>query len=410
MPARSLAPRILSVLAALAPAIAAAPAAARDISGSLTSLPPIALPADAEIMVEVWGRDGLVAETRVPTEGRQVPLAFALAGLPEGPLLLRGAIADRGGVQWLSEPVPVAPGADDLDLGLLTVQPHQPAGFVTTWACGPEVVRAGFSEMEVVVSRGPEARVLPSVPAASGAKFADGAPDETSFWTKGDTATVVWSGGELPPCRRFALPTDAAFVASGNEPFWLLELSEAGMRLTTPEGEEPGAGALPPAVIGTDRVVYPIPGGPIVTLWPQGCNDSMTGMPYPVTVALDDGTEEGRRMGCGGDPAVLLAGRWTVTAIDGEAVPEGVEVTMTFDGDRVDGSAGCNRYTGGYSLTGEGLSFGPAAGTRMACPEPQMATEAAFYAALQAVDRFDIDAEGGLILLGADIPLIAARR
>lgn len=414
MPARVLAPRSLPALALAASAAwaawAAAPALARDLTGSLTYLQRIALPADAEVMVEVWGRDGLVAEARFPTGGAQVPLAFKLGDMPEGPLLFRGAIAAGGGVQWLGEPEPVEPGADDLDLGLLMVQPHRPAGFVTTWACGPEVVRAGFAGQEVVLSRGPEARVLPSVPAASGAKFAEGAAEETSFWSKDDEATVVWSGGEMPPCRPFALPTDGPFTARGNEPFWRLDLSEAGIRLTTPEGEEPGAGALPPAVFGSERVVYPVPGGPTVTLWPERCHDTMTGMPYPVTVALDDGTEEGRRIGCGGDPAALLAGGWTVTAIGGGAVPEGVAVTMAFDDGRIAGTSGCNRYSGAFELTGEGLAFGPAAGTRMACPEAQMAVESAFFAALQAVDRFDLDAEGGLVLIGGDAPRIAARR
>lgn len=36
---------------------------------------------------------------------------------------------------------------------------------------------------------------------------------------------------------------------------------------------------------------------------------------------------------------------------------------------RVAGSDGCNSLSGGYTLAGEKLAFGPLAGTRMACPQ-----------------------------------------
>ena len=407
--------RILPALSfALCLAGAAAPALARDLTGSLGYLARIALPDDAEILLELRDRDGIVAEVRLPTEGQQVPLPFRLEDVPAGPLLVRGAIAVGGEVRWLGDPEPVAADTADLDLGLLLVWPHFASGFVTTFACGSEVVRAGFAGGDAVLDYDGEQRRLPPVPAASGARFSDGATDATEFRSEGDgegdTATVIWSGVAMPPCRAFALPEERPFAAFGNEPFWRLDLSADGLRLTTPEGEEPGAAALPPPVFWAERVVYLVPGGPTVTLWPERCHDSMAGMPYPVTVAIEDGTEQGRRIGCGGDPADLLAGAWTVTAIDGEPLPEGAPVTMEFAGDRVAGRSGCNRYTGGYSLTGEGLSFGPAAGTRMACPEPQMRTETAFFAALQAVDRFDFDMDGALVLMGADTPRITARR
>jgi heat shock protein HslJ len=43
---------------------------------------------------------------------------------------------------------------------------------------------------------------------------------------------------------------------------------------------------------------------------------------------------------------------------------------------RVSGFTGCNRLSGGYTVEGDRLTFGPMATTRMACPEG-MATEAA---------------------------------
>jgi len=69
-------------------------------------------------------------------------------------------------------------------------------------------------------------------------------------------------------------------------------------------------------------------------------------------------------------------------------VPEGVMVTIEFGKEgRVSGRSGCNRFSGGYTLTGEGLSFGPLRVTRMACPEPQMETEQRFLDLIQKVSR-----------------------
>ena len=51
------------------------------------------------------------------------------------------------------------------------------------------------------------------------------------------------------------------------------------------------------------------------------------------------------------------------------------------------GRTGCNRFTGRYTLTGEGLSFSPLGVTRMACPSPQMETEQRFLDLIQKVTR-----------------------
>jgi heat shock protein HslJ len=45
----------------------------------------------------------------------------------------------------------------------------------------------------------------------------------------------------------------------------------------------------------------------------------------------------------------------------------------------------------------------------MACPEALMAQERRVFEALEHVDRFDIDATGALVLIGADRPLMTAR-
>jgi heat shock protein HslJ len=53
---------------------------------------------------------------------------------------------------------------------------------------------------------------------------------------------------------------------------------------------------------------------------------------------------------------------------------------------RVSGSGGCNRFTGGYELAGDRLTFGRMAATMMACADA-MDTEKAFLSALQQAAR-----------------------
>jgi heat shock protein HslJ len=85
------------------------------------------------------------------------------------------------------------------------------------------------------------------------------------------------------------------------------------------------------------------------------------------------------------------------------------EVAFARDG-QGSGSTGCNRFTGRYELTGETLTFGPLAATRMACPPPQMEQESRVFDLLQAVRGFDITDGGDLVLLAGDGRRLVARR
>jgi heat shock protein HslJ len=65
---------------------------------------------------------------------------------------------------------------------------------------------------------------------------------------------------------------------------------------------------------------------------------------------------------------------WELSAVEGEAPLEGVRVWISFKPDEtwVAGSAGCNRFTGGYVRRGEnGIQIGPLAATRMFCQQPE---------------------------------------
>ena len=101
-----------------------------------------------------------------------------------------------------------------------------------------------------------------------------------------------------------------------------------------------------------------------------------------------------------------------MTSIDGTATIGSQPVTITFaDDGTAYGNASCNRFTGGWTLTGEGLTLGPMASTMMACTEDGLSNqEHAFLTGLEKVSRFEIGADGSLTLLNGDTPGIVATR
>ncbi|HYO44383.1 MAG TPA: META domain-containing protein [Candidatus Limnocylindrales bacterium] len=88
-------------------------------------------------------------------------------------------------------------------------------------------------------------------------------------------------------------------------------------------------------------------------------------------------------------PANPLEGEWNVTGFNTgtEAVTSpaaGTTLTATFTADgKIGGNAGCNSFTGAYTLDGTSLTVGPLATTMKACEQPVMDQEAQFLAALQ---------------------------
>jgi heat shock protein HslJ len=105
-----------------------------------------------------------------------------------------------------------------------------------------------------------------------------------------------------------------------------------------------------------------------------------------------------------GDPAAgvsVSAGRiadraWEPRWIDGVVVPDGagLSLTVSFDG-RVEGTTGCNRFTGTADLDAGWMQLGPLAATEMACAEPEkMKREAAWQQALGEARGFVVSPEG----------------
>ena len=86
---------------------------------------------------------------------------------------------------------------------------------------------------------------------------------------------------------------------------------------------------------------------------------------------------------------------WKLVELNGGPVEpgEGKELHMILKGqDQVGGYSGCNQFTGSYTATGDGLSFGPIAGTRRMC-ENVMDQEFAFLQALESSSGYEISGE-----------------
>ena len=87
--------------------------------------------------------------------------------------------------------------------------------------------------------------------------------------------------------------------------------------------------------------------------------------------------------------AILADTSWTVASLNGEPVAEGAP-TIEFSGDRISGSGGCNRYFGGYEVTGaETIVIRGVGSTEMACePTEIMSREQAYFTALSTVRSY----------------------
>ena len=200
-------------------------------------------------------------------------------------------------------------------------------------------------------------------------------------------------------------------TARGNEPGWLLTLGDGKMVFRPMEGA-PIEAALPPAEAAPGNGVRYAAAGLAATLVPQLCHDNMTGMPHPLTASVETG---GKTLaGCAGEPAGLLAGKdWSVTNLGPDAIPKDAAVTISFDpkAGQISGASGCNRFFGGFTLSGEGLHVDEhLAGSMMACEPERMKLERAFLDTLPRVTRFDIAADGALLLKSGGETLIEARR
>ena len=116
---------------------------------------------------------------------------------------------------------------------------------------------------------------------------------------------------------------------------------------------------------------------------------------------------------CGGDdasgPEALEGTTWVLTqfvAEDGSTESVDVGVDAEFDGSQISGMSGCNRYNASYEADGDKISFGPIAGTQMACPDPEMAVEARYLQLLESVATFEVEGRSMSMADGEGTPVL----
>ncbi len=87
--------------------------------------------------------------------------------------------------------------------------------------------------------------------------------------------------------------------------------------------------------------------------------------------------------------AELAGSEWRPIRIAAESWAGETDIFVRFASDgRLAGHAGCNRFMGHYTLTGDSIEVGLLATTQMACPEQVMAREGLFLAVLESARRF----------------------
>ena len=89
--------------------------------------------------------------------------------------------------------------------------------------------------------------------------------------------------------------------------------------------------------------------------------------------------------------ATQLAGTQWVLDVSALGVSDAGSVSswIAFERDRVSGNDGCNTFSGSYEADGSKLTFGPLAGTKMACGSPADEVSRAVTAALARVRTYE---------------------
>ena len=89
-----------------------------------------------------------------------------------------------------------------------------------------------------------------------------------------------------------------------------------------------------------------------------------------------------------------LEGRWQLTTfVAGESASSllaGTEISAELAGGRISGKAGCNSYSGDYTVSGANITVSQVGTTKMACSDEIMAQEGAFLGALAAATGYSI--------------------
>ncbi|MBN8843622.1 MAG: META domain-containing protein [Sphingomonadales bacterium] len=203
--------------------------------------------------------------------------------------------------------------------------------------------------------------------------------------------------GPQPPA-----PPAAAYMAIGTEPGWTLEITPTRLTYAGDYGETKIVVPNPGAKASMNGEVYAA-GRLAVVIKHAPCSDGMSDRRYADTVRV---VADGKSVqGCGGailPPDTLAGSNWRFVSIGGVAVAADRPTSLSFDGTRISGSAGCNRFSGSYTADGRKLTAGPLMSTKMACPGAGMAQENAFFKLMSAPVSLSFPTDGTMEIGGAD--------
>ena len=219
--------------------------------------------------------------------------------------------------------------------------------------------------------------------------------------------------------------TVTGFRATGNEPFWSLEIEfDNIIKFNTLAAEdfEFTANYPEPEVYGDLSVVEyqakAYNGEFQVTINREECMDTMSGevFPYSVFVAARRSHRESFRKfeGCGEYiGSYRLNDIWILEKINDEPVDfpdSGKHPTLRVDlaGERISGHGGCNQFNGNAELVNNRLVTGQIVSTRMACPDVQ-STENRYLETLSE-KTLDFSLENSTLILGDGITKLTFRR
>ncbi|WP_077145439.1 META domain-containing protein [Sphingopyxis sp. KK2] len=197
-------------------------------------------------------------------------------------------------------------------------------------------------------------------------------------------------------------PLAPSYFALGTEPGWTLEITPGMLNYDGDYGDTKIVVANPGARPSFNGERYVTP-RLTVDITHGECSDGMSDRRYRDTVTL---TAEGKTVkGCGGGvlpPAELAGTNWSFVSIGGVPVAADRPTSLAFDGAKLSGNAGCNRFSGSYESKGGTLTAGPLMATKMACPGAGMTQENGFFDLMRGPVSLSFPSDGTLILTGAE--------
>lgn len=134
-------------------------------------------------------------------------------------------------------------------------------------------------------------------------------------------------------------------------------------------------------------------------------------MKTPLVILLAAAFHSAATMPTHAAPPPLAASTWAVTDFAESKPLADHPITFVFDTEgNINGDASCNRFGGACTFDGDKLAISRIRSTRRACEEPVMSQERDFLRLLQAVQSWEITADGKLVLRGPEGEIKARRQ